>query len=289
MDKITEAVATTRAGRAVATRNRFAGEWSTRFPEINGSALHIVRRGAPWLSTGRRAPVPTKPGDVVFLPFGPPHGFSHAPAPLSGMPPVETRLPHSGPYDIEVVSCCYHLDRGRVHESFRGLPEAVTVNLDEQGDPALRAVADLLVEHAAGDGPGRDIALPAVVDLLLVHLLRVRPGDGETVDPPIARALRAVRDDPHKAWTAAQLSGVAGLSRAVFARRFTAAIGEPPGAYLLKRRLDQGAQLLRYTELPLAAIAARLGYATEFSFAAAFRREFGIAPGRFRRRERAVS
>ncbi|WP_306216135.1 AraC family transcriptional regulator [Actinoplanes sp. RD1] len=287
MDKISEAVATTRAGRAVATRNRFAGSWSIGFPEINGSGLHIVRRGSPWLLTPAREPIPLRPGDIVFLPFGPPHGFGDVP--LAGVPPVETRAAHSGAYDVEVVSCCYHLDRGRVHESFRGLPEVVTVHLDEQDDPALRAVADLLVEHAGGDGPGHDIALPAVVDLLLVHLLRVRhDGDG-SVDPPIARALRAVRDDPHRPWTAAQLSGVAGLSRTVFGRRFTAAVGEPPGAYLLKRRLDQGAQLLRYTELPLAAIAARLGYATEFSFAAAFRREFGIAPGRFRRRERVVS
>ncbi|MFI5842566.1 helix-turn-helix domain-containing protein [Catenuloplanes sp. NPDC051500] len=39
---------------------------------------------------------------------------------------------------------------------------------------------------------------------------------------------------------------------------------------------------LRETDVPLAAIARRVGYSTEFAFGAAFRREYGIAPGRFR-------
>jgi len=44
--------------------------------------------------------------------------------------------------------------------------------------------------------------------------------------------------------------------------------------------------LLRETKAPLAVIARQVGYSSEFAFASAFRREFGISPGRFRHRER---
>jgi AraC-like DNA-binding protein len=56
-------------------------------------------------------------------------------------------------------------------------------------------------------------------------------------------------------------------------------------AYLIGWRLLTGAQLLRETEAPLAVIARQVGYSSEFAFAGAFRREFGISPGRFRHRD----
>jgi AraC-like DNA-binding protein len=56
-------------------------------------------------------------------------------------------------------------------------------------------------------------------------------------------------------------------------------------AYLIAWRLGKGAQLLRKTEAPLAVIARQVGYSSEYAFASAFRREFGISPGRFRRRD----
>jgi AraC-like DNA-binding protein len=228
----------------------------------------------------------------VFLPQGPPHGFSDSACWFSELPAEREKPPELAAYDVDFVSCCYHLDRGQVHESLDGLPQIVTLTIDDERHPALRALTDLLGEHAAGGGAGDDLALPAIMDLLLIHLLRAwHDGEGggeapEPADPHIDRVLRAVQEDPHRLWTVRQLSDLARMSRASFARRFTEAAGETPRAYLIRRRLNHGAQLLRHTELPLASIAPQLGYSTEFSFAAAFRREFGIAPGRFRARER---
>jgi AraC-like DNA-binding protein len=47
-------------------------------------------------------------------------------------------------------------------------------------------------------------------------------------------------------------------------------------------RLSCAARQLRETDAPLAVIARQVGYSTEFAFAAAFRREYGVSPGRFR-------
>lgn len=295
MDVISEAVATTRAGRAVARRNRCAGAWGLRFPAINGTGLHIVRQGSPWLIPENGPPVPLRPGSVVFVPHGPPHGFSDAPAALRDLPAGPATTPEPVRFDVEFVSCCYHLDRGQGHDLLQGLPDIIVLAVDDDRSPTVRVLADLLGEHAAEAKPGNDIALPAIVDLLLVHLLRLwhdQRGAGgwtETPDPRIAQVLRVVRESPSRPWTVQQLSGLAGMSRAAFARRFTTATGEPPGAYLTRLRLDHGASLLRHTDLPLAGIARQLGYATEFSFSAAFRREYGLAPGRFRHRERSAA
>jgi AraC-like DNA-binding protein len=73
-----------------------------------------------------------------------------------------------------------------------------------------------------------------------------------------------------------------GMSRATFTRRFTSQVGKPPMTYLIGWRLNCAARLLRETDASLAAIARQVGYSTEFAFAGAFRREYGVSPGRFR-------
>jgi AraC-like DNA-binding protein len=100
--------------------------------------------------------------------------------------------------------------------------------------------------------------------------------------PAIAAALREMHASPDKPWTVRHLSEVAGISRTAFNRRFALATGKPPRTYLTGWRLAYAARLLRETDAPQAAIARQIGYSTEFAFAAAFRREYRISPGRFR-------
>jgi transcriptional regulator GlxA family with amidase domain len=104
------------------------------------------------------------------------------------------------------------------------------------------------------------------------------------VDSHVERALTAMKRDPSRRWTVAALARIAGLSRAPFARRFERATGTPPLRYLTGMRLRQAATRLVTTDARLAEIASEVGYATEFSFAKAFKRAYGIAPGVFRRR-----
>ncbi|MFC7589741.1 helix-turn-helix domain-containing protein [Nonomuraea antimicrobica] len=75
-----------------------------------------------------------------------------------------------------------------------------------------------------------------------------------------------------------------GLSRAGFARRFTGLVGQPPLAYLTWWRLASAARLLRETDASVAEVAEQVGYGSEFAFGNAFKREYGVAPGKYRRR-----
>jgi AraC-like DNA-binding protein len=59
-----------------------------------------------------------------------------------------------------------------------------------------------------------------------------------------------------------------------------------PLAYLNDWRMALARERLRNSDARLAAISTSLGYASEFSFAAAFKRHHGVAPGRWRREAR---
>jgi AraC-like DNA-binding protein len=102
-------------------------------------------------------------------------------------------------------------------------------------------------------------------------------------DPASTAALHAIHRHPERPWTVATLAVQAGLSRAPFARRFTTLVGQPPLSYLTWWRMTTAAQLLRDSDATLYAIAARIGYTSEFAFANAFKREHGTAPGIYRR------
>jgi AraC-like DNA-binding protein len=101
-------------------------------------------------------------------------------------------------------------------------------------------------------------------------------------DPAIAAALTAIHDAPDRPWTVAELGARAGLSRAAFANRFTALVGQPPLTYLTWWRMTIAARLLRRSGTPLRVVARRAGYSSDVAFAAAFKREYGITPGRYR-------
>ncbi|HEX3770533.1 MAG TPA: AraC family transcriptional regulator [Polyangiaceae bacterium] len=104
------------------------------------------------------------------------------------------------------------------------------------------------------------------------------------VDSFVERALAAMKREPSRRWTVSSLARVAGLSRAPFARRFERATGRSPARYLAELRLRLAATRLVTSDARLAEIAGEIGYATEFSFAKAFKRSYGVAPGYFRKR-----
>src|ERR1700733_15087425 len=78
------------------------------------------------------------------------------------------------------------------------------------------------------------------------------------------------------------LARAAGLSRAHFSREFRRAFGEPPHAYLLTRRLERAAALLRSTDNSVAEICFSVGLQSLGSFTSSFKRTFGASPTAYR-------
>jgi AraC-like DNA-binding protein len=206
---------------------------------------------------------------------------------------TEDAPPGTGPTTL-LLCGAYRLNRTRAHPLLTGLPEVVHLPARIGSHPDLRAAVDLLGRELEQPGPGSDAVVPALLDTLLVFLLRAWLADhaGRAVtgwaaalaDPAVAAALRAIHHDPAYPWTVAELAARAGLSRAAFARRFTALVGQPPLGYLTWWRMTVACHALATGDAPLRVVAQRGGYASEAAFAKAFKREVGLAPGDYRRR-----
>jgi AraC-like DNA-binding protein len=78
------------------------------------------------------------------------------------------------------------------------------------------------------------------------------------------------------------LASAAGLSRAHFSREFRRAFGESPHAYLLTRRLERAAALLRNTDHSVADICFSVGLKSVGSFTTSFTRSYGVSPTAYR-------
>jgi AraC-like DNA-binding protein len=78
------------------------------------------------------------------------------------------------------------------------------------------------------------------------------------------------------------LAAAAGLSRAHFSREFRRAFGDSPHAYLLTRRLERAAALLRNTDRSVTDICFSVGLQSLGSFTTSFTRTYGVPPTRYR-------
>lgn len=133
-----------------------------------------------------------------------------------------------------------------------------------------------------------DCGLPAERSESVGRAASVRPR-GDNTDmaftPPPRRLLRA-KDLADARYAdpigVDDMARVACLSRAHFSREFRAAFGESPHSYLLTRRLERAAALLRTTDRPVTDICLSVGAESVGSFTTSFTRHFGKPPTAYR-------
>jgi AraC-like DNA-binding protein len=106
------------------------------------------------------------------------------------------------------------------------------------------------------------------------------------VTVPPARHLLRARDLVEAQYAdpigVSDMARAAGLSKAHFTRQFRAAFGESPRGYLLTRRLERAATMLRTTDRSVAEICMAVGLSSVGSFTTCFTRTYGMAPMAYR-------
>jgi len=103
--------------------------------------------------------------------------------------------------------------------------------------------------------------------------------------PPARHLLRAKDLADHRyrePLEVEDMARAAGLSRAHFSREFKKAFGTSPHAYLLTRRLERAAALLRDTDRPVAEVCLAVGLQGVGSFTTSFKRTYGKTPTEYR-------
>lgn len=101
--------------------------------------------------------------------------------------------------------------------------------------------------------------------------------------PRLAQAVRLMEQHVDRPLPVSAIAKRAGITPRTLEKTFVSAIGETPGAYYLRLRLNAARRLVLDTREPMAAIAARTGFSSASAFSRAFSHAFGEAPVRMRR------
>lgn len=290
------------AGEPQAARALLTPPWGLRFPAARGAGVQVILRGAAWLlARDGGEPIHMAAGDVALIRRLHPHGIADTPStPLVDVTiedpdpaahwPADGSAMDDGVPGTVLLGGSYYLTGARPHPLFESLPEVIHLPARIGTAGRVRTVVELLGAEMDVGRPGVRVAVPALLDLLLLYTMRTWL---QTTAQPIGwvqalrdSALRAIQERPSESWTVASLAREASLSRAAFARRFSALTGQPPLTYLTWWRMTIACRVLQTTDAPLETIAGRVGYSSEYAFSKAFKRELGFAPGHYRRQQR---
>lgn len=264
-------------------------------------AFHYVVEGSMVLQLADLAPVTVRAGEMVLMVRSGEHTLSSAP----GLPPVDAhqlmrmqaqggmaRIEHGGGGEVARVVCGYVGSDVRRHPLFDLLPAVLPLDLNgRRGADWIAASFRFAAQEVAAARPGSAMVLAKLSELLFVEAVREYvtrlPDDRRgwlagLRDPAVGRALALIHARPAHPWTTEDLAAEALLSRSAFAERFTELVGVPPMSYFTHWRMQLAAQALRDSRRSIGQIASAVGYESEATFARAFKREMGIAPGRYR-------
>lgn len=196
----------------------------------------------------------------------------------------------ASPARTRVLTVGYDCDRTVRTQVLGALPGAVHIRAD-QAEAGFNDTVRMLGRELGHPRLAGRAVLNSLVDILLVQLMRVwlptQPGQrgtwlGGLGDPLVHGAMERLHAEPARPWTTTALASALGVSRATLTRRFPAAVGQSPAAYLTQWRMDLAAVRLRRGREPVESVAAAVGYLSVPAFSRAFTRSHGMSPGRYR-------
>lgn len=314
MDALSETLRVVHLVGAIFIEGRFTAPWCYQSPPADEAApllepgaervviFHLITEGGCYVELDGQAPVHLQAGDAVLFPQGDAHRMTStlglAPAEGAHLATVLSRRPrrmsYGGGGETTRLICGYMAcDERLAGLLLAGLPPVMRVNVrgSEAGDWLDASVRYALAE-ARSPRPGGNGVLSKLAEVLFIEVLRQYVNDhqeGRTGwlaslnDRIVGAALSALHARPAFAWTLDDLARESGTSRSVLAERFQQLVGSSPIAYLTQWRMLLAANQLRRSTAPLSRIAEDVGYLTDTAFSRAFRREYGLPPGAWRR------
>jgi len=317
LDALSETLRVVRLVGAIFVRGRLSAPWAydsppaaTVAPYLEPDAervviYHVITEGECWVLMEDGSREKLVAGDVVLFPQGHGHRLASAPdaRPSTDDVPL-ARLFSRRPADIvlggggaETRLVCGYMacDHRLARMLLAGLPRLVRVNV--RGSNAglwLESSLRYALSEASSPRPGGAGVLAKLSELLFIEVLRLamqQQSEGRTGwlvglgDRIVGPALNALHAEPARTWTLDSLARHAHTSRSVLAERFQQLVGVAPMQYLTQWRMMVAANLLCRSDASLASIAGDVGYQTDTAFSRAFRREFGVPPAAWRRRQ----
>jgi AraC-like DNA-binding protein len=192
-------------------------------------------------------------------------------------------------YWAEAPSACLVVDLGSAAiDSARAyiadeIGSAIFMPLDER----VAALGGLLQSELRAGGAGEPLvaqALGGYVSAAVVRALARRAGPPPATDSGLARqTLAYLEAHALEPISLAQIAGAVGASVGHIQRSFRAHYGGGVVRHIQRRRVDAARRLLRESDMPVAAVAAAVGFESQSYFTRLFSRLVGVSPARYRR------
>lgn len=297
MDPLSVVLSLARVESALFSRAALQGRYAVSTSGGPGAIFHVITEGKGEICCDGQVQ-PLEAGDFVVLP----HGDAHVLRSDAGMleRPIRSLPSVQGEDGLPCVQAGVGEGMTRVLcGSFRFtgegralllpvLPRMLHAAAAGEHGSWMTATARLLASDLDGARPGVHHMAGRLAELLLVHALRGFASSTSangwlraSADPRLEPALALLHRHPERDWTAERLARAAALSRTTFFERWSAVMGEAPGAYLTRVRMVVARERLR-TPLSVAEVAHTVGYQSEAAFSRAFKREVGQSPSEWR-------
>jgi AraC-like DNA-binding protein len=175
-------------------------------------------------------------------------------------------------------------------ESFQANPTTPSAATGVRLHHLAKSLANLLETARRELDTDREAAKASLVRASSILESEIERGSGANGSKPgalagwqIVRVRAFIEENLHSNIDTRDLSAVAQRSPAHFSRSFKRAFGEPPHAYVIKRRLERACHLMITTSESLSQIALRVGFSDQSHLCRLFRRAFGQSPAIWRR------
>lgn len=273
--------------------------------EETGTALHYVLsgNGYAWQAAGNSFAL--KPHTIMILPPGSLVAVTNGRnANIDPLDPHCEPLPEdwvnltvgNGAPGIRLV-CGFiramHLETTGLFDYLR---QPLVLNVAD--DTSFRGPFMQFLDEIAAPRPGTRVLAEMLMKQCLIALLRRQmetarnsyaPWIAAANHPELGRAIAAITDRPESEHTLQSLADIAGMSRATFAKQFKSVFGRTPMDFVKEVRLRRAARFLAATDLPVKAIASRVGFDSRSYFSRAFKAFAGVDPVGFRAQPDAFS
>lgn len=303
-DPLSEILQDLRLAKADYGRSEFTAPWGLHVPHKDGVRLHFVVEGAVTLWQEKHDTIRLEAGDLVLLP----HGTAHVMADderttrIDPMESIHRELIGDAVYHLSgggggkrtlLVCCTIGFEGPTAHPLLELLPDCLLVRKADQSDPSLPTLLDIMAREVSETRIGTSTVMARLADVVVTLIIRAwietRRSDLQgwlagVRDPNIGLALAQIHRKPGHPWTVESLASAAGMSRSLFAERFTALMGQTPARYLLQWRIRLATMWIESQRMTVSEAAGRLGYASDAAFSRAFKRVVGTPPSDMRKR-----
>jgi AraC family transcriptional regulator len=159
-------------------------------------------------------------------------------------------------------------------------------------DPLIYQIGLALKAELEAEGAGSRLYAETMANALVVHLLKhysvakptVRGYLGGLSKPALKQIIDYIIDRLDCNLSLAELAAIAQMSPTYFASLFKQSTGLAPHQYVIHRRIERAKQLLLQSELSIAQIANRVGFANSGHFNRHFKKLVGVTPKTIRQR-----